>query len=161
MWSQLSNEQKTNYGEEYFERALRSLEIYTEKAIHDYEIFNMIQLLIWLWNSRKPIWDQPFEHFAMHCYVHAHCHAIPQSHPLRRCNVLWPIIYHVVFMMLFTQNRKKHVITPNTNTNKKKIDEMKNVLKNESGRETNTINNILKEIICIRILEWGKRKKKK
>lgn len=31
MWSQLSAEQKTNYGEEYFERALRSLEIYTEK----------------------------------------------------------------------------------------------------------------------------------
>lgn len=32
MWSQLSQEQKTNYGEEYFERALRSLEKYTEKV---------------------------------------------------------------------------------------------------------------------------------
>lgn len=32
MWSQLSAEQKTNYGEEYFERALRSLEKYTEKV---------------------------------------------------------------------------------------------------------------------------------
>lgn len=31
MWSQLSAEQKNNYGEEYFERALRSLEKYTEK----------------------------------------------------------------------------------------------------------------------------------
>jgi len=31
MWSQLSAEQKTNYGEEYFENALRSLEKYTEK----------------------------------------------------------------------------------------------------------------------------------
>lgn len=32
MWSQLSAEQKTNYGEEYFEHALRSLEKYTEKV---------------------------------------------------------------------------------------------------------------------------------
>lgn len=32
MWSQLSAEQKQNYGEEYFERALRSLEKYTEKV---------------------------------------------------------------------------------------------------------------------------------
>lgn len=33
MWSQLSAEQKLNYGEDYFERALRSLEKYTEKVI--------------------------------------------------------------------------------------------------------------------------------
>lgn len=32
MWSQLSAEQKTNYGEDYFETALRSLEKYTEKV---------------------------------------------------------------------------------------------------------------------------------
>lgn len=32
MWSQLSAEQKNNYGEEYFEAALRSLEKYTEKV---------------------------------------------------------------------------------------------------------------------------------
>lgn len=33
MWSQLTAEQKANYGEEYFERALRSLEKYTEKVL--------------------------------------------------------------------------------------------------------------------------------
>lgn len=32
MWNQLSVEQKQNYGEDYFERALRSLEKYTEKV---------------------------------------------------------------------------------------------------------------------------------
>lgn len=32
MWNQLSAEQKQNYGEDYFERALRSLEKYTEKV---------------------------------------------------------------------------------------------------------------------------------
>lgn len=35
MWSQLSAEQKQNYGEDYFERALRSLEKYTEK-VHEF-----------------------------------------------------------------------------------------------------------------------------
>lgn len=33
MWEQLSAEQKQNYGEDYFERALRSLEKYTEKVM--------------------------------------------------------------------------------------------------------------------------------
>lgn len=33
MWSQFSAEQKLNYGEDYFERALRSLEKYTEKVV--------------------------------------------------------------------------------------------------------------------------------
>lgn len=32
MWSQLSAEQKSNYGEDYFETALRSLEKYTERV---------------------------------------------------------------------------------------------------------------------------------
>lgn len=32
MWNQLSVEQKQNYGEDYFERAMRSLEKYTEKV---------------------------------------------------------------------------------------------------------------------------------
>lgn len=38
MWSQLSAEQKSNYGEEYFERALRSLEKYTEKVCFNFRI---------------------------------------------------------------------------------------------------------------------------
>lgn len=45
MWSQLSAEQKTNYGEEYFERALRSLEKYTEKVKWACD-FNFIVFLI-------------------------------------------------------------------------------------------------------------------
>ena len=32
MWSQLSDEQKETYGAEYFERALRSLEKYTNSV---------------------------------------------------------------------------------------------------------------------------------
>lgn len=44
MWAQLSAEQKNNYGEEYFERALRSLEKYTEKVRR--KLFNSISILI-------------------------------------------------------------------------------------------------------------------
>lgn len=38
MWAQLSAEQKNNYGEEYFERALRSLEKYTEKVSYPFQL---------------------------------------------------------------------------------------------------------------------------
>lgn len=36
MWEQLTAEQKQNYGEDYFERALRSLEKYTEKVMEPF-----------------------------------------------------------------------------------------------------------------------------
>lgn len=38
MWSQLSEEQKKSYGEDYFERALRSLEKYTDKVRFEIKI---------------------------------------------------------------------------------------------------------------------------
>lgn len=44
MWEQLSAEQKQNYGEDYFERALRSLEKYTEKVmIFIFRLFSSLQ----------------------------------------------------------------------------------------------------------------------
>lgn len=81
MWSQLSAEQKLNYGEDYFERALRSLEKYTEKVID--RVWNVSPLLalgallVRAWNrpaalfaessifrfptNRTLIWARPFD----------------------------------------------------------------------------------------------------
>lgn len=44
MWSQLSEEQKKSYGEDYFERALRSLEKYIDK-VRSSIILTFIQML--------------------------------------------------------------------------------------------------------------------
>lgn len=65
MWEQLSAEQKQNYGEDYFERALRSLEKYTEKVmIFHFECFHravgakLIPFFDLITLNRTPIWDQ-------------------------------------------------------------------------------------------------------
>lgn len=70
MWEQLSAEQKQNYGEDYFERALRSLEKYTEKVRNDEKLFTFLffkdKLEINVYSNastlnRMPIWDQLFD----------------------------------------------------------------------------------------------------
>lgn len=51
MWEQLSAEQKQNYGEDYFERALRSLEKYTEKVMKNiFKLKFFVVFLIQLYN---------------------------------------------------------------------------------------------------------------
>lgn len=58
MWSQLSAEQKLNYGEDYFERALRSLEKYTEKVI--VSLFSICSLQVYASSRPDAI---PSKHF--------------------------------------------------------------------------------------------------
>lgn len=115
MWAQLSDEQKETYGEEYFEKALRSLEKYTANVNIFFPsniwIVNINGCIIKIlhFNYRILILHQLFVHWLMLSLEHFHCHDTHQLQNRRKFKRSLLIIFHVAFMTQFIRIKSKQI----------------------------------------------------